>query len=67
MGKQLAEAEALLKDVQERQLDDDRVRRVQARRDELADLVEQLSHIVEDHAAVIQSLDDKPIGRYKAK
>ena len=67
LGKQLAEAEALLKDVQERQLDDDRVRRVQARRDELADLVEQLSHIVEDHAAVIQSLDDKPIGRYKAK
>lgn len=67
LGKQLAEAEALLKDVQERQSDDDRVRRVQARRDELADLVEQLSHIAEDHAAVIRSLYDKPIGRYKAK
>ena len=67
MGKQLAEAEALLKDVRERKLGDDRVRRVQVRRDELADLLEQLSQVVEDHAAVIRSLDDKPIGRYKTK
>ena len=67
LDKQLAGAEALLEDVLERNLDGDRVGRVRARRDELADLVEQLSQVVEDHAAVIRSLDDKPIGRYRSK
>ena len=67
LDRQLAEVDALLEDLLERALDDDHVRRVQARRDELADLVEQLSQVVEDHAAVIRSLDDKPIGRYRTK
>jgi hypothetical protein len=67
LDRQLAEADALLDDVQRRKLDDDRVRRVWARRDELVDLVEQLSEVLEDHAAVIRSLDDKPIGRYRTQ
>jgi hypothetical protein len=67
LDRQLAEADALLDDVQRRKLNDDRVRRVWARRDELVDLVEQLSEVLEDHAAVIRSLDDKPIGRYRTQ
>jgi hypothetical protein len=67
LDRQLAEADALLEDVRRRKLDDDRVRRVWARRDELVDLVDQLSEVLEDHAAVIRSLDDQPIGRYGTK
>ena len=67
LDRQLAEADALLEEVRRRKLDDDRVRRVWARRDELVDLVDQLSEVLEDHAAVIRSLDDQPIGRYGTK
>lgn len=67
LGKQLAEAEALLEEVLERNLDDDRVGRVRARRDQLADLVEQLSQVVEDHAAVIRSLSEPRVRRYGAR
>ena len=67
LDRQLAEADALLEEVQRRKLDDARVRRVWARRDELVDLVEQLREVLEDHVAVVRSLDDKPIGRYRTR
>lgn len=67
LDRQLAEVDALLEDLLERALDDDHVGRVKTRRDELADLVDELSQVIEDHAAVIRSLDDKPIGRYRTK
>lgn len=67
LDKQLAEAEAQLEEARVRKIEADRLRRVWARRNELADLVKQLSKVIENHAAVIRSLDDKPIGRYKTK
>jgi hypothetical protein len=64
LDRQLGDIDALLEDVVQRKLDDERIGRVRARRDELAHLTAQLGEVLEGHAAVIRSLDDKPIGRY---